>query len=88
MDGWIPHLLAKLDVAHDLLRDIKEAQSEHLEILERIESKPGCEGHVSDFDWQKFLPTVIWVIVLLGLAIIQIPLKDAVTIATRISGAG
>jgi hypothetical protein len=87
MDGLIPHLLTKLDQAHDLLRDIKEIQSDHSEVLDRIENKEFCRsGSGPAFEWQKIVPTLIWGAVLLGLLVLQIPLKDAISTVTKLSG--
>ena len=92
MDGLIPHLLTKLDQAHDLLRDIKEIQNDHSEVLDRIENRPPCRvsgersGRLRALDWQKIVPTLIWGTVLLVLVMLQIPLKDAVQTVTKLSG--
>ncbi len=95
MDGWIPHLLTKLDHIADLSRDLLEQQRDHTETLSRIENRQFCQGQTAKvsgrprgFDWQKIVPTLIWGAVILGLALLQIPLKDAVQIATKLSGAG
>ena len=87
MDAWIPHLLTKLDHLTDLSRDLLELQHNNSEALERIESKQFCRsGSGPLFEWQKIVPTLIWGAVLLGLLVLQIPLKDAISTVTKLSG--
>lgn len=90
MDGLIPHILTKLDQAHDSLRDILELQRDHTETLQRIETRQYCRvsNRQQDraVDWGKIMPTIIWAVVLVVLLLLQIPLKDAIMTITKLSG--
>ena len=89
MDGLIPHILTKLDQAHDSLRDILEQQRDHTETLQRIETRQYCRVSKASQDqavnWGKIMPTIIWAAVLVVLLMLQIPLKEAVLTVTKLS---
>ena len=91
MDGLIPHILTKLDQAHDSLRDILELQRDHSDTLQRIETRQFCRNNPNREDrgvnWGKIMPTIIWAAVFVVLLVLQIPLKDAVVTITKLSGA-